>query len=273
MENTANVIVAGAGRLAYREVGAGPPLILIHGSPSDGRSWSRLVPRLAEYYRVIAPDLPGYGGSDLLPANTIERTVAMGAAVGALIDSCGETVRLCGHSYGGNVALHTAIARRSRVETLVLLEPVFFRAMCLAGKQQSFEQALRFFGAYADRVTGGEPGAVGEMIDYWFGAGTFARMPQSTRKFLIGGAPTNGVDVRATFAERLTIDQLASLTDPVLVAFGGASPPTAPEIARVLVDLLPRARSQVVPGATHGMLDSHPDALADLILTADAMIG
>ena len=70
----------------------------------------------------------------------------------------------------------------------------------------------------------------------------------------------------------MTVDQLASFTNPVLIAFGSASPPTAPEIARVLVELLPGAGSQVVPGASHGMLDSHPDALADLILAAADVI-
>ena len=78
MQTTGNVIVPGVGNLAYREVGAGSPLILIHGSPGDWRSWSRLVPRLAEHHRVIALDLPSYGGSDPLPVNTIERTATMG---------------------------------------------------------------------------------------------------------------------------------------------------------------------------------------------------
>jgi pimeloyl-ACP methyl ester carboxylesterase len=72
----ANVSVPGVGKLAYREVGAGSPLILIHGSPGDGRSWSRLVPRLGKRYRVITPDLPGHGGSDALPENTSERAAA-----------------------------------------------------------------------------------------------------------------------------------------------------------------------------------------------------
>jgi pimeloyl-ACP methyl ester carboxylesterase len=67
MQTTGNVIVPGVGKLAYREVGAGSPLILIHGSPGDRRSWSRLVLRLAGHHRVIAPDLPGHGDSDPCP--------------------------------------------------------------------------------------------------------------------------------------------------------------------------------------------------------------
>jgi pimeloyl-ACP methyl ester carboxylesterase len=271
MATTEKIIVPGVGRLAYREAGVGSPLILIHGSPDDARSWSRLMPRLAEHYRVIAPDLPGYGSSDPLPEKTIERTAAMGAAICHLIDSCGEVVRICGHSYGGNVAVHAAIARRTFVGSLVLLEPVFFRALYLAGELQAFELAVRFFGEYADRVDRGESGAVSQMIDYWFGAGRFEQMHASVRNVLMAGAARNGLDVRATFAERLTVDQLAGFGNPVLVAYGSASPPAAPAIVAALVGLLPRARPHVVPGAGHGMLDSHPDALADLILASDEL--
>jgi pimeloyl-ACP methyl ester carboxylesterase len=272
METIASVSVPGVGKLAYREVGAGSPLILIHGSPGNGRSWSRLVPRLAEHCRVITPDLPGYGGSDPLPGDALDRTAAMAAAVAALIETCGEPVRLCGHSYGSNVALHAAIAHADRVDSLMLFEPVFFRALYLSHNDQVLLPKKRFFAAYAERVTGGEPAAVGEMVDYWFGAGSFAQMHPSAQKFLIAGAARNGLDVRATFAERLTVDQLAGFTNPVLVAYGGGSPPAAQAIIAALVGLLPRARPHVVPGATHGMLDSHPDALADLILIADEEI-
>jgi pimeloyl-ACP methyl ester carboxylesterase len=155
----------------------------------------------------------------------------------------------------------------------VLFEPVFFRALFLAGDLKAFELAVQFFSAYADRVTGGEPAAVGEMIDYWFGTGSFAEMHPSARKFLTGRAAANGVDVRATLAERLTTDQLASLTTPVLVAYGSASPPAAAAIATALAGLLPRARSRAVSGATHGMLDRHPDTLADLIIAAHEVFG
>jgi pimeloyl-ACP methyl ester carboxylesterase len=142
----------------------------------------------AEHYRVIAPDLPGYGDSDSLPANTIERTATMGQAICQLIDGCGAAVRLCGHSYGGNVALHAAIARPRSVQSLVLFEPVFFRALYLAGVQQALEPEVRFFRAYAGGVERRESAAVAEMIDYCFGAGSFTRLRPSARNFVIARA-------------------------------------------------------------------------------------
>ena len=49
--------------LAIREEGAGDPLVLVHGAGTSGAIWHRATPRLAARRRVIAPDLPGYGGS------------------------------------------------------------------------------------------------------------------------------------------------------------------------------------------------------------------
>lgn len=254
------------GKLAYREAGSGTPLILVHGSPGEGRSWNRVASKLAERHRLLMPDLPGYGGSDPVPQAPEGRTEAMGAAIAALIDGCGEPVRLCGHSFGGNVALHAALTRAERIVDLTLLEPVCFRALELTGDDAVRRPAAQFFAGYADRVVAGQVEAVHEMIDFWFGAGAFTRLPPPVRDFLIGAAPKNGLDVRSSLAETVTRAELAGFAKPVLVAYGAASPPVAPAIAEGLVSLLPSARLEGIAGASHGMLDTHPDAVAALLL-------
>ncbi len=258
------------GKLIYREIGSGAPLILVHGSPGDGRAWWRVAERLAERHRVLMPDLPGYGGSDPLPVEALGQTEAIGAAVKVLIESCGTPVRLCGHSYGGNVALHAAIKCADSVHSLALFEPVFFRAMELAGDGPDIEPLSGFFADYADRVAGFELAAIREMIDYWFGSGAFVLLPARVQGFLRDAAPKNAFDVSASLAEQLTIDQLAGLTTPVIVAYGSESPSVAPSIAKALVRFLPQARLEAILGANHGMLDSHPEAVVNLILAPDS---
>lgn len=251
--------------LTYRETGSGPALVLVHGSPGSGRSWARVVPHLAARYRVLTPDLPGYGGSTAVSHDPAERTAAMGAAIGALVASLGEPVHLCGHSYGGNVALHAAVARRACIARLVLLEPVFFHALRLGGDERTLGPAAQFFADYADRVTGGEPAAVHRMVDFWFGSGAFAGMPEPVQAFMVAQAPQNGVDVRAAFAEQVSPAALGSLSMPVVVGLGEASPPVTGAIARALVGCLPHATLAGIRDANHGMLDGHPDAVADLV--------
>jgi len=262
----ASVTLPGGGKLIYREIGSGEPLILIHGSPGEGRAWWRVALRLAERHRVLMPDLPGYGGSDPLPVGALGQTAAIGAAVQVLIESCGRPVRLCGHSYGGNVALHAAIKCADSVHSLALFEPVFLRALHLAGDESKFEEVAGFFADYADRVVGLERAAISEMINYWFGPGAFALMPAPVQGFLRDAAAKNALDVHASLAEQISVDQLAGFAMPALVAYGSASPSVAPAIAKALASLMPLARLAAVPGANHGMLNSHSDAVAALLL-------
>jgi pimeloyl-ACP methyl ester carboxylesterase len=246
-------------RLAYGETGAGSPLLLVHGSPGDGRSWARVVKHLPTDLRALTLDLPGYGGSTPLPAGTLRRTDAMAAAVGRLMQASTEFVWLCGHSYGGNVVLHAALQRRERVNGVVLLEPVFMRALELADEQEMLEKARTFFSSYVARILGGEPEAVSTMVEFWFGPGAFDMLP------LVGAAPKNAEDVRAAFSEEVTREQLNAFDRPVLIAYGGASPPLAGIIAHALARLMPRVEVVSIPGATHGMLDTHSAAVVGLI--------
>lgn len=239
--------------------------MLVHGSPGDGRSWVRVIPLLADRFHVMAVDLPGYGRSDPLPEHETNRTAAMGATVSVLIESLSEPVRLCGHSYGGNVALHAAIHRPATVKHLTLLEPVAFRALKLADDRHTLAAATQFFSSYTDRVTGGETDAVSDMIDFWFGRGSFSKLPSAVQAYLKASAAKNGVDVRASLSETTTCAELRTLTGPATVAYGDASPATAAAIARALARLLPNSETCTVAGAAHGMLDTHPQDVAALV--------
>jgi pimeloyl-ACP methyl ester carboxylesterase len=252
-------------RLAYGETGRGSPLMLVHGSPGDGRSWARVIKHLPADLRTLTPDLPGYGGSTPLPAGTTRRTAAMGVAVGRLLEGSAERAWLCGHSYGGNVVLHIALQHRERVKGIALLEPVFMRALELTGEHETLQKARTFFNSYVARVLGGEPEAVSAMIEFWFGPGAFEKLPPSVQGFLIEAAPKNVQDVQAAFSEEIIKQQLNAFDRPVLVAYGAASPPITGIIASALAKLMPRAEVVSVPRTTHGMLDTHSAAVAGLI--------
>ena len=55
--------------IAYREMGAGDPIVLLHGNPTSSYLWRDVMPALAPLGRVIAPDLIGHGDSDKLPVS------------------------------------------------------------------------------------------------------------------------------------------------------------------------------------------------------------
>jgi pimeloyl-ACP methyl ester carboxylesterase len=252
-------------RLNSSETGLGQPLVLIHGSPGDGRAWSRVTKHLPANTRLLAPDLPGYGDSDPLSPQTSERTEAMAAAIGELIEHCASPVRLCGHSYGANVALHAALRYPKHVKALALIEPVFMRALDLAGERAARVETEAFFTTYLVRVELAEPDAIGLMIDFWSGPGVYAKMSPRHKHFLNEAAARNADDVRASFCESITAAQLASFDRPVMIAYGSATALVARSIAMALAGLLPQAEVLAIPGATHAMLDSHPKETAAFI--------
>lgn len=256
------ITLANGATIAYGETGAGPPLVLVHGSPAEGRAWGRVARHLGAF-RVLTPDLPGYGGSGRLPHGA--GTAAMADAVAAVIDAAGAPVWLAGHSYGGNVALHAALARRARVRGLALFEPVFFRGLALAGEHAVLAAAEAHFGDYVRRVEGGEHGAVSRMIDFWFGDGAFPKLPAPVQAYLVKSAVTNAADVKAALTENVSAEALAAFAVPTLIAYGAASPAAVPVIAHALAKLLPQASAEPIAGATHAMLDMHPEAVAALI--------
>lgn len=192
-------------------------------------------------------------------------TAAMAEAVAAVIDAAGAPVWLAGHSYGGNVALHAALARHPRIRGLALFEPVFFRGLALAGERAALAAAEAHFGDYVCRVERGEHGAVSRMIDFWFGEGAFPKFPAPVQAYLVKSAVTNAADVKAALTENISAGVLAAFAVPTLIAYGASSPAAVPAIAHALARLLPQAKAEAIAGATHAMLDTHPEAVAALI--------
>lgn len=257
--------LASGARLHYGDRGSGPTVIMIHGSPGEGRAWANVVKHLPEGIRILTPDLPGYGSSDPLAAGSAARTEAMAAVIGELVETCESPVWLCGHSYGGNVALHAAVRCRPRVAGAVLLEPVFLRALELTNDVETYRTAKAFFVSYLVRAELAEIDAIGVMIDFWCGDGTFARLPAQVRGFLNSAVAGNAEDVRATFAETIDAPRLASFDRPVTIGHGDSGAKIVGEIAGSLARLLPRARTTTIHGATHLMLNTHPEGVARLI--------
>ncbi len=125
---TLEYVDVGAATLRVRHGGSGPPVVLLHGHPRTHTTWYAVAARLAESYRVVCPDLRGYGQStkpdvDLDPQAYSKR--AMAADVVALMRALGhERFAVVGHDRGSYVAFRLALDRPAAVTKLVVIDSV-----------------------------------------------------------------------------------------------------------------------------------------------------
>lgn len=120
--------VVAAGRATnYLEAGSGEPVVLIHGSGpgvSAYANWRLTIPALAENFRVLAPDIAGFGYTEASVDETFDLDIWIPHLVGFL-DALGiETAHFAGNSFGGALALALAIRHPERVRRLVLMGAV-----------------------------------------------------------------------------------------------------------------------------------------------------
>ena len=131
------------------ERGSGRPLLLLHGFTGSAASWAEHLDTFAARHRVIAPDLPGHGASEVTGGPlTAERVLAW---LGALIArTCSSPPALVGQTLGGGIAARFAIAHGDRISRLVLAD-----ALGLAPFQPApeFAEALHAYLAAPDGRT------------------------------------------------------------------------------------------------------------------------
>jgi pimeloyl-ACP methyl ester carboxylesterase len=107
---------------AVLEGGDGPPIVLLHGAGEFAAVWIQVIPDLVRTHRVIVPDLPGHGASQVTDS-TLNRDAVL-SWLGELIDqTCGGTPPvLAGHLMGGSIAARYTAKHGSRVDHLVLVD-------------------------------------------------------------------------------------------------------------------------------------------------------
>lgn len=114
--------------LNVHEAGDGPPLILLHGFPQNALCWSRVAPALARHFRVIAPDLRGYGQSDAPPDDAGHQAYSkrtMAEDVVRLMDRLGiDRAMFLGHDRGARVTYRLALDHPDRAAGLGIIEIV-----------------------------------------------------------------------------------------------------------------------------------------------------
>jgi pimeloyl-ACP methyl ester carboxylesterase len=233
--------------VGYEDAGQGPALVLVHGHPFDRSMWA---PQIAEFagsgWRVIVPDLRGYGHSTVLPGVTMLETFA--ADIAALLDHLGiGEVVLAGLSMGGQIVLECYQLFPDRIRGLVLAD-TFAQAETEQGKTARNAAADRLL---SEGMAGYAEDALAKMIT-----------PENVRALpavaahvygMMAAAPAAGAAAALRGrAERRDYSQLLTeIRIPTLVVVGRDDQFTPVSDAEYLHQRIPAATLTVIDGAAH----------------------
>ena len=127
-----------------------PPVIMLHGFPESHRTWRGVVPLLEGKFRLIMPDLRGFGASDQPPDAESYAADKLVADIFALADALGiEQFALVGHDWGGAIAWPAAIRGDPRIERLAIVNAphplIFQRSLIENAEQRAGSQYINAF--------------------------------------------------------------------------------------------------------------------------------
>ena len=231
------------GAVNAAETGEGPPLVLLHSLLSDRASFDAVVAPLARAFRVIVPELPGFGGSRAVDGGLAAVADRVAELVSEAAGSAGAVV--LGNGYGGFVALQMAI-RHPTVATRLIL------ADAGAAFSDSGREAFRTMAAVSREkgLSAIADVAMNRLFAPKFQEAHPALMRERRAAFL----RTDPAVFQAACAALASLDlraELAGVDIPVLVLVGAQDEATPPAMSHELAAGLPDARLEIIPGCAH----------------------
>jgi pimeloyl-ACP methyl ester carboxylesterase len=250
--------------IAYRETGAGDPVVLLNGTGESGGTWLMQTNELEERFRCIAVDQRDTGHASYVEEPYAP--IAMAEDAAGLIEAL-ELVppHVIGYSLGGAAAQELALARPDLVRSLVLLS-------CWPGSDDWMKAQFRSWIALRERYWDDEEAFLDTLLVWVFSPKTYDTpgLIDGYKTMAAAREPAQRQDgfVRQCLADIAhdATDRLPLLRVPTLVIVGEEDICTPPRYARRLVELIPGARLVTIRDGAHGALWERPDVVNEAIV-------
>ena len=231
------------GTVNAAQSGKGPPLFLFHSLLSDRASFDAIVPDLSRAFRVIVPELPGFGASQAVAGGLAKVADRMAEAVADA--AAGESAIVLGNGYGGFVALQMAIRHPGIASKLVLAD-------CGAAFSEAGREAFRNMATAAGAK--GLAAITDVAMRRLFAPEFQAQHPDLMRDRREAFLRTDPDVFRAACDALANLDlrhEVGQVKVPVLVLVGEHDEATPPPMSHELAGLLPQAQLKIISGCAH----------------------
>jgi pimeloyl-ACP methyl ester carboxylesterase len=283
-EDVRTVAVNGT-TLAYREQGAGEPVVFVHGGLSDLRAWDQQLPAVGRPYRAIAysrrfarpnEDIDPAADDPMLPH--VDDLAAFLRSIDA------APAHLVGNSWGASISLLAAVRHADVVRTLVLEEPpvvpLFWSTtpprplelLRLAATRPRTAIALLGFGARTIAPVqrafrqGDDDGAMRTFLRGVLGAGRFERLPEARKRQMRENVSALRAQMLGAGLPPLSDADVRAIRAPVLLVTGEKSPRVFLRMTDRLEELLPIVERVAIADASHVMHEENAAAVNEAIV-------
>ena len=261
-------VAAGGVKWHVQVAGAGPVVLLIHGTGAATHSWRDVLPLLAAHFTVVAADLPGHGFSSAIGRAS---PVNVATALAALMDTLGLSPALTvGHSAGAAIALTMADKQLARPQAIVSLGGALLPFPGLAGKLFPTMARLMFINPLAPELFAMRTRMPGEVADFLKrstesqidarGIACYEALLHTSGH--IGGA----LALMANWDLHPLEAALPTLDLPILLAHGERDATIPAATSCSVAARLPAGEALILPGLGHLAHEEAPGPHADLII-------
>jgi pimeloyl-ACP methyl ester carboxylesterase len=253
------------GEIAYDSFGSGPPVVLVHGTPTSSFLWRKIAPALASTFEVHVFDLLGFGSSERYEEQEVSIEVHAGNLAELVAHLGLERPALAGHDIGGATVLRAHLLEGVRASKLALIDAVVLRPWITP----TTRHIRKYLDAYAtmpnhiwSQVTAAHlrRAVHREMSDETF-VGHFGQW---------SGPRGQALWLRnlRQFDERHTAefeDLLPSISIPTLILWGQEDGWLDPKISEEVQRRIPGSQRALIPEAGHFAMEDQPDEVSRLL--------
>jgi pimeloyl-ACP methyl ester carboxylesterase len=229
--------------LYYEVHGSGRPILFIHGFPLSGTMWAPLIPFLPSDFRLIIPDLRGFGQSEATATTTMAQ---FADDLAALLDTVGpaQPAVLVGLSMGAYIAFEFYRRHRARIAALVLADT--------RPEPDSLEKVQERLRTAREVSARGSAVLADAMADKLFAPSAPTELRAQWRENMASAPPMGVAAALRAMAARTDSTPLLSRIDvPTLIVVGEHDAITPPAVAEKMREAVKGSRLEIIPGAGH----------------------